>query len=115
MRDRSVIHQIVAHNDSRAFTLAEAQALFPLVRAITHAAYATLEPVRRHLEGMIPSNPQIHEVEKQYETIVKNWVAKMERLVIEPEKTPTATFLRIQAGYTEGSAGLSGIGGFVSA
>jgi type III restriction enzyme len=39
--------------------------------------------------------------------------AKMERLVIEPEKTPTATFLRIQAGYTEGSAAVSGIGGFV--
>ncbi len=80
MRDTNMIHQIVAHNDSRVFTLAEAQALFPLVRAITQAAFATLDPVRRHLEGMIPSNPLIHEVEKQYEAIVKCWVAKMERL-----------------------------------
>lgn len=74
------IHQIVARDDPRIFTLSEAEALFPLVRKITHAAYAELEPVRRALEALLPTNPQIRAVEKEYETVVKRWVAKMERL-----------------------------------
>ena len=74
------IHQIVARDDPRIFTLSEAEALFPLVRKITQAAYAELEPVRHNLEAMIPGNPLIRDVEKQYETIVRRWVAKMERL-----------------------------------
>ncbi len=40
-------------------------------------------------------------------------VPRMERLVIEPEVTPTATFVQVQAGYTEGYAASSGIGEFV--
>ena len=40
-------------------------------------------------------------------------LSKMEHLVLEPEVTPTATFMRIQAGYTEGHAAVSGIGEFV--
>lgn len=76
----SSIFQIVAPNDPRIFTLAEALDLFPLVRSITQAAHAELEPVRRRLESMVPTNPMIREVERRYETIVKRWVAKMERL-----------------------------------
>ncbi len=76
----SSIFQIVAPNDPRIFTLAEAQDLFSLVRSITQAAHAELEPVRRRLESMVPTNPMIREVERRYETIVKRWVAKMERL-----------------------------------
>lgn len=74
------IHQIVAQDDPRIFTLSEAEELFPLVRKITAMAYAELEPVRRNLEAMLPTNPMIREIEKQYEAIVKRWVAKMERL-----------------------------------
>ena len=80
MNNFSNIFQIVARDEPRIFTLAEAQALFPLVRSITQAAYAELDPVRQQLAAMIPSNPQIHAVEKLYETIVRRWVAKMERL-----------------------------------
>ncbi len=80
MNNFSNIFQIVARDEPRIFTLAEAQALFPLVRSITQATYAELDPVRRQLAAMIPSNPQIHAVEKLYETIVRRWVAKMERL-----------------------------------
>lgn len=76
----ATIHQIVAQDDPRIFSLAEAEALFPLVRKITQAAYQELEPVRRNLEAMIPTNPLIREVEREYEAIVKRWVAKMERL-----------------------------------
>ncbi|MBN1423939.1 DEAD/DEAH box helicase family protein [Candidatus Fermentibacteria bacterium] len=40
-------------------------------------------------------------------------VGRMEPMRIEPEVKPTATFLRISAGYGEGYAAMSGIGDFV--
>lgn len=76
----SQIHQIVAHDDPRIFTLSEARMLFPLVRRITQEAHEELEPVRRLLEGLLPTNPQMHAVERQYEEVVKRWMSKMERL-----------------------------------
>lgn len=74
------LFQIVARDDTRVFTLAEAEELFPLVRTITEAAWRELEPVRHRLESMIPANPRIREVEREYEAIVKRWMAKMNRL-----------------------------------
>ncbi len=80
MASQSAIPQIVPCDDPRVFTLAEALAMFPLVRRITEDAYHELEPVRCKLEAMIPTNPMMQEVERQYEVIVKAWVGKMERL-----------------------------------
>lgn len=76
----SAIQQISVSSDPRVFTLAEAQALFPVVRRITQVAYEQLAPVRQRLEAMVPTDPRIEEVERQYEAIVKRWVGKMERL-----------------------------------
>lgn len=75
-----LLHQINACGDPRVFTLAEAEAIFPLVRRVTQQAYQELEPVRRALEAMLPTNPVIQDIERQYEAIVKRWVGKMERL-----------------------------------
>ncbi len=72
--------EISVCNGPRVFTLAEAQALFPLVWKLTRAAYLELEPVRRRLEAMVPTNPRIRAVEREYEAIVRRWVGKMERL-----------------------------------
>jgi len=80
MSDRPAPFQIIGHNDSRVFTLGEAEELFPLVQSITEAAWQELEPVRRRLEGMSPMNPRVHEAEREYESIVKRWMAKMHRL-----------------------------------
>lgn len=80
MADRPGFYQIVSHNVTRAFTLAEANELFPLVRSITDVAWHELEPVRRRLEAMSPANPRIRDVEREYEVIVKRWMAKMNRL-----------------------------------
>ncbi|MFQ5936171.1 MAG: DUF2203 domain-containing protein [Acidiferrobacterales bacterium] len=80
MARQQAIPQIVPCDDPRVFTLMEAQTTFPLVRRITEAAYHELEPVRRKLEAMLPANPRMQEVERQYEAIVKAWVGKMERL-----------------------------------
>jgi hypothetical protein len=76
----AALHELSAPNDPRVFTLAEAQALFPLVRRITQASYEELAPVRQRLEVMVPTDPRIAEVERQYEAVVKRWVGKMERL-----------------------------------
>lgn len=80
MTDIADIIQISARNAPRAFTLAEAQALFPVVWKLTQAAHRELEPVRQQLAAMVPANPQIREVESRYEAIVRRWVGKMERL-----------------------------------
>jgi hypothetical protein len=77
---KPVIHEINSCDEPRVFTLAEAEAIFPLVRRLTQATYQELEPVRRALEAMVPTNPLIQDVERQYEVIVKRWVGKMERL-----------------------------------
>ena len=80
MSEHPSLYQIVTRDETRVFTLTEAEELFPLVRSITDSAWRELEPVRRKLEAMVPVNPQIHQVEHQYETIVKRWMAKMARL-----------------------------------
>lgn len=80
MPERPGLYQIVARDETRVFTLAEAEEIFPLVRSITDAAWRELEPVRRKLETMAPANPRIHEIENEYEAIVKRWMAKMHRL-----------------------------------
>lgn len=80
MTEAANIFQVSPRNDPRAFTLAEAQALFPLVWKITQDAHRQLEPVRESLDAMVPANPQIREVEARYEAIVRRWVGKMERL-----------------------------------
>jgi hypothetical protein len=80
MAERPSIFQIVARDETRVFTLAEAEEIFPLVRTITEAAWRELEPVRHRIEAMVPANPRIREVEQEYEEIVKRWMAKMHRL-----------------------------------
>src|SRR5258708_3402308 len=76
----TAIVQLSAHNDPRVFTLAEAQELFPIVQRITRTTHAELEPYRRALETMTPMSPQLKQVERRYEAVVRNWVGKMERL-----------------------------------
>ncbi len=75
-----MIPQIGPVKDTRMFTLEEAQALLPVVRKITAAAFDELAPVRRQFENTLPTDPRITTVEKRYEAIVRRWVAKMERL-----------------------------------
>ncbi|WP_298136370.1 DUF2203 family protein [Acidiferrobacter sp.] len=76
----AAIWQIGSPTDPRVFTLAEAEALLPLVRRITQVAYQELEPVRRLLSTLSPGSAAFYEAEEGYEGIVKRWVAKMERL-----------------------------------
>ena len=83
MAGQTSSYQIGVYNQPRVYTLAEATALFPLVRRVTQKAYEELEPVRRKLEAMLPTNPQITDVEKQYEVIVKRWVADVRMRINE--------------------------------
>jgi hypothetical protein len=74
------VAEILPCGESRIFSLSEAQALFPLVLRLTKAAHAELEPVRKTLETLLPTDPRLPAVEKSYEETVKHWVGKMERL-----------------------------------
>ncbi len=74
------ITQIGSLEEPRIVTLDEANELFPLVRRITHDAHKKLEPIKRRLENMLATDPRMVAVEKEYETVVKCWVRKMERL-----------------------------------
>lgn len=78
--NNSAIVQISVRRDPRVFTLTEAEELFPIVWRITRAAHAKLEPYRRALDTIAPMSPRLEAVEQQYETIVRRWVGKMERL-----------------------------------
>ncbi len=80
MTDEIDIAEIMPAAETRVFSLTEAKTLFPLVRRITQTAYAELEPVRKTLDGLLPTDPRVAGVETQYEVVVKRWVGKMERL-----------------------------------
>ena len=45
--------------------------------------------------------------------LIRADVESMEVLIIEPEETPTATFVKVAAGYAEGTASGGGIGDFI--
>lgn len=66
--------------DTRVFSLAEAQALFPLVRGITQRAAEALAPVQRQLKVLPRRSPELQAAEERYQTLVNGWVNKMRRL-----------------------------------
>ena len=74
------VAEILPCGETRIFSLSEAQSLFPLVSRLTQEAHAELEPVRKTLETLLPTDPRLAVVEKTYEETVKRWVGKMERL-----------------------------------
>jgi hypothetical protein len=79
MNDSTAV-QIGNCGEPRVFSLSEARALFPTVRNLTQSAYDELDPLRKKLEAMLPTDPALVRVEAEYEAVVKRWVGKMERL-----------------------------------
>lgn len=79
-RGRHRIASIQPLGEHRIFTLEEALELFSLVRRITAASAAELEPISVRLREPFSFNDEITVLEKEYERIVRRWVAKMERL-----------------------------------
>jgi hypothetical protein len=72
--------RIGSPEDPRVFSLAEALALFPLVRDITRRAAEALAPVQRQLKVLPRGTPQLQAAEAHYQNIVSAWVNKMRRL-----------------------------------
>lgn len=68
-------------------------------------------PERRHYEIRFPNVEGFVYALKR--NLIRADILNMEPLIIEPEQTPTATFLRIQAGYSEGTASGKGLGAFL--
>ncbi|MBS1269065.1 MAG: hypothetical protein MAG794_00007 [Gammaproteobacteria bacterium] len=74
------IHQIGSIGEPRMFTLAEAQALLPLIQNITEQAAEELAPVKKRLDNMLATDPRTPGVQSEYEDVIKLWVSKLERL-----------------------------------
>jgi len=74
------IHQIGAVGEPRVFTLAEAEALLPLVRTITEQSADELAPIKQRLNNMLATDPRTPAVQREYEDVIKRWVSKLERL-----------------------------------
>lgn len=74
------IVQIGNPNAPRCFTLSEARETLTTIKPITAKAHKELEAIKRRLHTLLPSDPRIVAVEKEYEAIVRTWISKMSRL-----------------------------------
>lgn len=66
--------------EERYFSLAEAQALLPLVERITAEHYKELIPVQERLNKMLSNDPRRLPHERAFEKVVNAWKEKMHRL-----------------------------------
>jgi hypothetical protein len=74
------LFRIGSLQDPRVFSLAQAQALFPLVRSITQRAAEELAPLQRQLKVLPRRSPELQTAEARYQALVNGWVSKMRRL-----------------------------------
>ncbi len=74
------IVQIGFHDAPRCFTLSEARDTLQLVKPITAQSHQELEEIKSRLHRLLPSDPRITSVEREYETVVRKWISKMNRL-----------------------------------
>ena len=75
----SWIPQIGNPFDARIFSLAEAQALLPVVRKVTRRAVGDFDPVRGRYRNLLDCDPRKPQLALQYEKIVRLWMTKMAR------------------------------------
>lgn len=66
--------------DTQIFTLHEARVMLPLITRITSSAAAELAPQQKRLRRMLTCDPRLVVVEARYETVVRGWIGKIERL-----------------------------------
>lgn len=69
--------------ESRYFTLAEAQALLPVLRKISRESQRLLAPVQDDLSHAIPGSREHAVLQQEYARLVQAWKQKMERLGVE--------------------------------
>ncbi len=78
--DKHWIPQIGSHCRARIFSLEEANALFPIVRKVTHRTIHDFDPVCLRYRKLLHCDPRKLQVAVEYESIVRLWVKKMKRL-----------------------------------
>jgi len=77
---KSNVVQIGSPDAPRYFTLKEANDMLALIKKITAESYSELQVVKTRLQNLLPSDPRVVFIEKEYESVVKKWISKMERL-----------------------------------
>jgi len=74
------VPQIGPCDEPRIFTLSDANALMPLLRSITRRSHQSLQTARNELEPITTVTTQSLQIEATCQSIVQQWVNKMERL-----------------------------------
>ncbi len=69
--------------ETRYFTLAEAQALLPVLRKISRESHRLLAPVQEDLSHAVPGSREHAGLQQEYARLVHGWKQKMERLGVE--------------------------------
>ena len=64
----------------KLFTLAEAKLLFPLLYKLTKQYYDKLQPVQQRMDQMLSNDPRRGIIEHDYQQVVGQWKAKVEKL-----------------------------------
>jgi len=64
----------------KLFNLSEANDLLPLVKSVTQKHQAELSPIQNRLKKMLSNDPRRNSVEYEYERVVSQWKAKIEKL-----------------------------------
>ena len=64
----------------KLFNIHEAQALLPLVRAVTVNRRDELTPIQERLSKMLANDPRRRVYEADYETVISSWRNKVELL-----------------------------------
>ena len=64
----------------KVFNLPEAQALLPLVQAVSKRQYVQLSPIQDRLNAMLDNDPRRHVFEREFELLVSQWRSKVIQL-----------------------------------
>lgn len=61
----------------KLFNIKEARALLPMVRSVTKAQRAELEPIQNRLDMMLANDPRRRVFERDFEVVVSQWRDKI--------------------------------------
>ena len=67
-------------NEKKFFGLSEAQALLPLIQAITEKHQQELKPIQHRLESMLSNDPRRKSWESEFSDVVSRWRNKVQQL-----------------------------------
>jgi hypothetical protein len=72
---------LISHpGEPRIFSLSEACELLPVIRKLTAFASRELDPCQLRMRQLLNCDPRLVELELEFETIIRKWVERVQRL-----------------------------------